>query len=55
LLRDPAFLEEHMPSPTSHTETVRKRKRTTAGRARKAALQNHGTTKSQKDLFAKKK
>jgi hypothetical protein len=43
-----------MPSPTSHTETVRARKRHTRGKSRKNALQNHGTTKSQKDLFAKK-
>ncbi|MEW5847472.1 MAG: hypothetical protein AB2A00_01615 [Myxococcota bacterium] len=42
-----------MPSPTSHTETVRKSKKHSRGRKRKNALQNHGTTKSQKELFKK--
>ncbi len=42
-----------MPSPTSHTETVRARKRVTAGRKRKNALAKAGSTKSAKELFKK--
>lgn len=42
-----------MPSPTSHTETVRARKRVTRGRKRKNALARKGSTKSAKELFKK--
>jgi hypothetical protein len=43
-----------MSSPTKQTESIRRAKRIKHGRKRKSALQNHGTTKSHKELFAKK-
>lgn len=44
-----------MVSNTNRTETIRERKRRRSGRKRKNALENHGTTPSQKALFAVKK
>jgi hypothetical protein len=40
-----------MASKTKRTETKRRRKRTTAGKKRKASLRNKGTTKTRKALF----
>lgn len=40
-----------MASKTKRTETVRRRKKTTMGTKRKAALRNKGSTKSKKALF----
>ena len=44
-----------MTSNTDQTESVRLRKRRKAGRKRRNALENHGTTLSQDELFALKK
>lgn len=43
-----------MASKTFRTETIRRRKRVTSGKKRKAALRTKGTTKSQKSLFGDK-
>lgn len=43
-----------MPSPTSTLMTIRTRKIRTRGKKRKNALARHGSTKSAKELFAKK-
>jgi hypothetical protein len=40
-----------MASKTKRTETIRKHKKATSGKKRKAALRNKGTTKSAKTLF----
>ncbi len=40
-----------MVSNTNQTESVRARKHARSGRKRKNALNNHGTTKSQEELF----
>ena len=40
-----------MPSPAKQTNTVRARKRKSRGRARKNALENHGSTLSREELF----
>jgi len=40
-----------MVSKTTRTESIRKRKHRRAGKDRKAALANHGTTMSAADLF----
>lgn len=40
-----------MASPSKQTEIVRERKRRRAGRAGKNARRNHGTTKSNDELF----
>ena len=40
-----------MASPTNKTETIRKSKARKRGRARKNALQNHGSTKTAVVLF----
>lgn len=42
-----------MTSPTSIVESIRHRKKVRQGHRRKAALAAKGTTKSQKELFAK--
>ena len=46
---------DNMVSNTNRTETIRERKRRRSGRKRKNNLENHGTTPSQKALFAVKK
>ena len=40
-----------MASKTKKTETIRKHKKAGAGKKRKAALRNKGTTKGSKALF----
>jgi hypothetical protein len=43
-----------MASKTKRTEYIRERKRSTAGKKRKAGLRNTGTTKKRKELFGDK-
>ena len=43
-----------MATPTKKTELIRERKKTKAGRKRKAKVRTNGTTKSEKDLFGDK-
>ena len=43
-----------MASKTKRTETIRTRKKGTAGKKRKASLRTKGTTKSRKALFGDK-
>ncbi len=38
-------------SPTKKTEGIRRKKRRLAGKKARAARRNHGTTKSEKELF----
>jgi hypothetical protein len=40
-----------MASKTAKLELIRKRKKSTSGKTRKAALRNKGTTKPRKTLF----
>jgi hypothetical protein len=44
-----------MVSKSKQTETVRKRKQRSKGRERKNALENHGSTLSNEELFKVKK
>lgn len=49
---NPAYLmEKTMVSPTSQTRKIRERKHNRMGRKRKNALENHGSTRSQEELF----
>lgn len=43
-----------MASACKQSQTIRKRKLRTRGKARKNALENHGTTASRAELFAVK-
>ena len=43
-----------MASRTKRTDSIRRRKQTTQGKKRKAALQSKGTTRSPAELFGDK-
>lgn len=49
------LMELTMVSPTSQTRNIREHKHKKMGRKRKNALANHGSTRSQEELFGTNK